>query len=131
MKIFAVFLITLLAWTVSANAQSAPELIWNPKLSYSKKTSDRTALIEKFSVFQSFDDFSEKISLQYTELQLSTYYTLNTRWRVGGGYNYSWSEPLIDGFIHEHRLLQQAGYINFLGDQRLAHHFRLEQRIRT
>ncbi|MEX2410829.1 MAG: DUF2490 domain-containing protein [Candidatus Paceibacterota bacterium] len=49
---------------------------------------------------------------------------------MGGGYFYRLSEPLVDGHKYEHRLLQQAGYINYLGDKRLSHRFRLEQRIR-
>lgn len=132
MKIFAAFFTIILAWPVSGFAQSnTAEWIWNPELSYSKKTSDRTTLIAKLSVFQSLDNFSSSNSLRFIEPQLSASYTLTPRWKVGGGYYYRWSEPLTDSFNYEHRLLQQAGYVSFLGDQRIAHRFRLEQRIRS
>lgn len=130
MKTFAFALFVVLI-PFSGFAQSGTEWIWNPELSYSKKVTDRTTLIAKLSVFNSLDNFSNQETLQYLEPQFLASYVLTARWRVGGGYYFRWSEPLVDGFKYEHRLLQQAGYVNFLGDQRLAHRFRLEQRIRT
>jgi len=130
MKTFAVVL-SIIALPLTAVAQSGPEWIWNPEFSYSKKTSERTTLIAKLSVFNSLEDFTNQKSLQYIEPQLSAAYTLTPRWRVGGGYFFRWSEPLADGFRYEHRLLQQAGYVNFFGGRRLAHRLRLEQRIRS
>ena len=131
MKTFVVVLVTIFVWPMLGNAQSGPEWIWNPELSYSKKTSDRLTLLTKFSVFHSFEDFTEKRALQYIEPKLSASYTLTVRWKVGGGYYYRWSDPLLEGHQYEHRLLQQAGYISYFGDQRLSHRFRLEQRIRS
>lgn len=131
MKSFAVALTIIFAWPVLGLAQSGPEWIWSPELSYSKKTSDRLTLIAKFSAFQSFDGFTEKSGLQFIEPQFLASYTMTARWKVGGGYYYRLSEPLADGYKYEHRLLQQAGYISYLGDKRLAHRFRLEQRIRS
>jgi len=40
-------------------------------------------------------------------------------------------DPLLEGYEYEHRLLLQAGYIGYFGDQRLSHRLRLEQRIRS
>ncbi len=131
MKRFVIALVAIFAWPVLGYAQSGPEWIWNPELSYSEKTSERTTLIAKLSVFQSLEDFSEKRALQYIEPQFSGSYTLTSRWKVGGGYYYRWSEPLLDGHKYEHRLLQQAGYVSYFGDRRLSHRFRLEQRIRS
>lgn len=112
-------------------AQSNTEWIWNPELSYSKKVSDRTSLIAKLSVFNSLDDVSNQNFVQFIEPQLLSSYRLTARWSIGGGYYYRWSGPFVDGTNYEHRLLQQAGYVNYIGDQRLAHRFRLEQRIRS
>lgn len=131
MKLFVVILTFIFVLPVIGFAQSDPELIWSPELSYSKKTSERLTLIAKLSVFQSFDGFTEKQGVQFIEPQFLTSYTMTARWKVGGGYYYRLSEPLVDGYKYEHRLLQQAGYINYLGDKRLAHRFRLEQRIRS
>lgn len=112
-------------------AQSNLEWIWNPEISYSKKITERTSVIAKFSVFNSIDNYSNKNALQFIEPQFLASYTLTARWRIGGGYYFRWSEPLIEGYNYEHRLLQQAGYVSYLGDQRLAHRFRLEQRFRS
>ncbi|HKL14582.1 MAG TPA: DUF2490 domain-containing protein [Balneolaceae bacterium] len=130
MKTFFIVLFFLLS-PLSALSQSNIEWIWNPELSYSKKTSDRTTLIAKLSVFNSLDNITNQSAIQFIEPQLSASYTLTPRWKIGGGYYYRWSAPLLDGYNYEHRLLQQAGYVSFLGDQRLAHRFRLEQRIRS
>ncbi|NBC64890.1 MAG: DUF2490 domain-containing protein [Bacteroidetes bacterium] len=130
MKSFITSLLFIL-WPLSSFAQTGPEWIWNPELSYSKRVSDRTTLIAKLSVFNSLENITNQKFLRYIEPQLSGSYTLTTRWKVGGGYYYRRPEPLLDGNGYEHRLLQQAGYISFLGDQRLAHRFRLEQRIRS
>ena len=115
----------------SAVAQSDTEWIWNPELSYSNKLSDRTTLITKLSVFNSLEETSNRSFIQFVEPQFAVSYTLTTRWKIGGGYYFRNSQPLLDGFRYEHRLLQQAGYVNFIGDQRLAHRLRLEQRIRS
>jgi len=130
MKNFIFFAFILLC-PLSVTAQSNLDWIWNPEISYSKKASDRTTLIAKLSVFNSLDNASNRRFVQFIEPQFSASYTLTARWKIGGGYYFRWAEPLIDGNRYEHRLLQQAGYINYLGDQRLAHRFRLEQRIRT
>jgi hypothetical protein len=130
MKTFILGAIIILC-PLSVPAQSNIEWIWNPEISYSKKVSDRTTFISKLSVFNSLDNTDNKRFLQFIEPQLSASYTLTARWNIGGGYYFRWSEPLLDGNRYEHRLLQQAGYVNYLGDQRLVHRFRLEQRIRT
>ena len=131
MKIFVVVVVAIFAWPLLGYAQSGPEWIWNPELSYSKDTSDRMTLGAKLSIFHSFEDFTEKRALEYIEQQFTGAYTLTPRWKIGGGYYYRLSNPLLDGYEYEHRLLQQAGYISYFGDRRLSHRFRLEQRIRS
>jgi hypothetical protein len=117
----------LILFPLTTAAQSDTEWIWNPELSYSNKLTDRTTLITKLSVFNSLDETSNRSFVQFIEPQMSVSYTLTTRWKIGGGYYFRNSQPFLD----EHRLLQQVGYINYIGDQRLAHRLRLEQRIRS
>lgn len=127
---FVILLFTLFI-PFSLFAQSGPEWIWSPEFSYSEKVSDRTTFFAKLSLFNSLDNVSNERFLQYIEPQLSASYTLTARWKVGGGYYFRWSQPVAGGNNYEHRLLQQAGYVSYIGDQRLAHRIRLEQRIRT
>lgn len=47
------------------------------------------------------------------------------------GYYYRNATPLLPGHQYEHRLLQQIGFISFIGDRRISHRVRLEQRIRS
>lgn len=131
MKSFTIILIVIFIWPVLCVAQAGTEWIWSPELSYSKKTSDRLTLIAKLSAFQSFDGFTAKKGLQFVEPQFLSSYTMTARLKVGVGYYYRLSEPLIGGDKYEHRLLQQAAYISYFRDMRLAHRFRLEQRIRS
>lgn len=112
-------------------AQSGPEWIWNPEVSYSWKTSDRVGYTTKLSMFNSPGELGNRTALSFLEPQFVMSYSISTRLKVGGGYYYRWSEPLRDGYRYEHRLLQQAGYVSYIGDRRLAHRLRLEQRIRS
>lgn len=115
---------------VFAFSQQA-ELIWNPELSYSWKSSDRLGFSAKLSVFNSIRDFDNNDAIQYIEPQFSFSYGLSSGTKVGGGYYYRLSTPLIDGYQYEHRFLQQIGFISYIGDRRLAHRLRLEQRVRS
>ena len=107
------------------------ELIWNPELSYSWKSSDRLGFNTKLSIFNSVLDFDNNAAIQYIEPQFSFSYGISSRTKLGGGYYYRLSTPMIDGYQFEHRFLQQIGFISFIGDRRLAHRLRLEQRIRS
>lgn len=107
------------------------ELIWNPELSYSWKTSDRLGFNTKLSIFNSVRDFDNNRAIEYIEPQFSFSYGLSTRTKVGGGYYYRLSTPMIDDYQYEHRFLEQIGFISYLGDRRLAHRLRLEQRVRS
>lgn len=115
---------------VCAFSQQA-ELIWNPELSYSWKSSDRLGFNTKLSIFNSIRDFDNSGAIQYIEPQFSFSYGLSTGTKIGGGYYYRLSTPMIDGYQYEHRFLQQIGFISFIGDRRLAHRVRLEQRVRS
>ena len=112
-------------------AQSDTEWIWNPELSYSWKASDRVAYVTKLSMFNNVGEFDNRTGLEFLEPQFVMSYSISTRLKVGGGYYYRWSEPLRSGYRYEHRLLQQVGYVSYIGDRRLAHRLRLEQRIRS
>lgn len=107
------------------------ELIWKPGLSYSWKSSDRLGFNTKLSAFNSIRDFDNEGAIRYIEPQFSFSYGLSTRTKVGGGYYYRYSTPLVDGYQYEHRFLQQIGFISYIGDRRLAHRLRLEQRVRS
>lgn len=114
----------------SAYSQQA-ELIWNPELSYSWKSSDRLGFNTKLSVFNSIRDLDNNAAIEYIEPQFTFSYGLTGRTKLGGGYYYRLTTPMIDGYQYEHRFLQQIGFISFIGDRRLAHRVRLEQRIRS
>lgn len=111
-------------------SQSA-DLIWNPELSYSWKTSDRLGFNTKLSVFNSVPDLDNDLAIQYIEPQFSFSYGISPGTKIGGGYYYRWSTPLIDGYRYEHRLLQQIGFVSYFGDRRISHRLRTEQRIRS
>lgn len=114
-----------------ACAQTGPDWIWNPEVSYSWKTSDRVAYTTKMSMFNSVGEFGNRAFIAYLEPQFVMSYSASTRLKIGGGYYYRWSEPLRSGYRYEHRFLQQIGYVNYIGDRRLVHRLRLEQRIRS
>lgn len=107
------------------------EWIWNPEVSYSWKSSDRVSYTTKLSVFNNLAELDNNSVLSFFEPQFLMSYGISTRIKMGGGYYYRWSQPLLSGHRYEHRLLQQIGYISYIGDRRLAHRLRLEQRIRS
>jgi hypothetical protein len=114
-----------------ANAQSDTEWIWSPEFSYSWSTSDRVSYITKLAIFTDLNQMDTKAALAYIEPQFIMTYSVSTRLKLGGGYYYRWSEPFLDGYNYEHRFLQQLGFVSFIGDRRIAHRVRLEQRIRS
>ncbi|MDR9364662.1 MAG: DUF2490 domain-containing protein [Balneolaceae bacterium] len=124
-------LLTALFLAKSGTAQSNTDWIWSPEYSYSWKTSDRMAYSAKVSMFNSVENIDNRSFIQNIEPQLSFAYGLTPRTKIGGGYYYRWSSPLLDGYQYEHRFLQQVGFINFIGDRRIAHRLRTEQRIRS
>jgi len=112
-------------------SQSETEWIWNPEYSYSWKSSDRMAYTAKLSVFNSINNIDNRSAIEYLEPQFSFAYGLTPRVKIGGGYYYRWSTPFLDGNQYEHRALQQAGFVNYIGDRRIAHRLRTEQRFRS
>lgn len=111
-------------------AQNA-EFIWSPEFAYSWKQSDRLSFTTKLSVFNVPDQYPGDKFLQYVEPQFSFAFSLSPRIKLGMGYYYRRSEPLVTADRYEHRLLQQAGFISFIGDERLSHRIRTEQRFRS
>lgn len=107
------------------------EMMWNPEVSYSWKRSDRLGFNTKLSVFNSITDLNNNGSIEYIEPQLVVSYGLSNRTKIGGGYYYRLSTPFLDGHQYEHRFLEQIGFISNLGDQKLVHRLRLEQRIKS
>jgi len=107
------------------------DLIWNPELSYSWKTSDRMGYNAKLSMFNSARDFDNQAAIEYIEPQFSFSYGLSAGTKIGGGYYYRLSTPFVDGHQYEHRFLEQIGFVSYLGDRRIGHRVRLEQRIRS
>ncbi len=114
-----------------AHSQSETEWIWSPELSYSWSTSDRVSYTTKLALFNDLNQTDNQSFLSYIEPQFIMSYGLSTRLKIGGGYYYRWSEPLLDGYNYEHRFLQQLGFVSFIGDRRVGHRVRLEQRIRS
>jgi len=116
---------------IFAKAQSDTEWIWSPEFSYTWSTSDRVSYNTKLAIFTDLNQMDTKAALAYIEPQFIMTYSVSTRFKLGGGYYYRWSDPLLDGYNYEHRFLQQLGFVSFIGDRRIAHRVRLEQRVRS
>jgi len=128
-KLLLLILISLAP--IYVQAQSNVDWIFNPEVSYSWKTSDRIGYTTKLSIFNRIKEFDNRAAVSFFEPQFVMNYSISTRLKIGGGYYYRWSNPFESGYRYEHRFLQQIGYITYIGDRRLAHRFRLEQRIRS
>ena len=126
-----ILLTTIILLPILAQAQSETELIWSSEISYSWSTSDRVSYTAKQAMFNDTNHLGKETFLTYLEPQFRLPYSLSTRLKLGGGYYYRWSEPLLDGNNFEHRFLQQLGFVSFIGDRRIAHRVRIEQRIRS
>ncbi len=111
-------------------AQSA-DFIWNPELAYSWKNSNRLAFSTKLAMFNSIPDFDNNAAITYIEPQFTLSYRLANQTKIGGGYLYRLSTPLLDGYQYEHRFLEQFGFTSLLGPYHMAHRIRLEQRIQS
>ncbi|MBD3615559.1 MAG: DUF2490 domain-containing protein [Gracilimonas sp.] len=129
LKIGLLFVVTGI-FTSTALAQEA-DLIWSPELSYSWKQSDRLGFTAKVSMFNSLRDLDNKSAVQYIEPTLTFSYSTSPRVKLGGGYYYRNSTPFLPGYQYEHRFLEQIGFISFIGDKRIAHRLRAEQRVRS
>lgn len=127
-KLFSATALVLM-FSAVALSQSA-DYIWNPQFSYSWKSSDRMAYNAKFNLFNSLNGESSEGFLQFAETQISFAYSTSTRLKLGLGYYYRLTTPFVDGYQYEHRFLQQAGLLTFLGDRRISHRFRNELRFR-
>jgi hypothetical protein len=115
----------------TARAQESIDVVWEPAVSYSWGPSDRWGYNAQLVGFVALNDREERPLLEHAEAQLAAAYRLTVQTKLGGAYLYRWDDPLEDGYAGEHRLMQQVGVITYLGDRRLAHRLRAEQRIRT
>ncbi|MEX2477256.1 MAG: DUF2490 domain-containing protein [Gracilimonas sp.] len=129
LKIGMLFLITGML-TNSAFGQNT-DWIWRPVVSYSWKSSDQLSYSTKLEMFNSVTDFDNQEAIQYIEPQFSFSYSLSPRVKLGGGFYSRWVDPLYSGYAYEQRLLQQIGFVTYLGDRRIAHRARIEQRFRN
>mgnify|MGYP003678598101 CR=1 FL=1 len=129
LKIGLLFAVTGI-FTSTALAQEA-DLIWSPELSYSWKQSDRLGFTAKFSMFNSLRDLDNNSAVRYIEPQLTFSYSSSPRVKLGGGYYYRNSTPFLPGLQYEHRFLEQIGFVSYIGDKRIAHRLRAEQRLRS
>ncbi len=127
---FKALLAVAILYPVCAFSQQA-DLIWNPELSYSWKSSERLGFKTKLSVFNSIRDFDNKTAIRYIEPQVTFSYALDGVSKIGGGYYYRLSTPMVDGYQYEHRFLQQVEFVSDLRDRELDHRLRLEQRVRS
>jgi hypothetical protein len=116
--------------TNTAFAQEA-DLIWSPEFSYSWKQSDRLGFSAKVSMFNSLRDLDNRSAVRYMEPQLSFSYSTTPRVKLGGGYYYRNATPFLPGHQYEHRFLEQIGFVSYIGDERIAHRLRAEQRVRS
>lgn len=116
--------------TNAAFAQSA-DLIWSPEISYSWKQSDRLGFSAKVSMFNSLRDLDNRSAVRYIEPQMTFSYSSSPRVKLGGGYYYRNSTPFLPGNQYEHRFLEQIGFVSYIGDKRIAHRLRAEQRVRS
>lgn len=117
--------------TAAVRAQDALDVSWEPSVSYSWAPSDRWGFNAQFVGFTAVNNLEERPFLDHAEAQLASSYGLSVRTKLGGAYLYRWDDPLEAGYAGEHRLMQQVGVVTYLGDRRLAHRLRAEQRIRS
>ncbi len=129
LKFGLLFLITGML-TSTAFAQQA-DLIWSPEISYSWKQSDRLGFTAKVSMFNSLRDLDNRAAVRYIEPKITFSYSSSPRVKFGGGYYYRNSTPFLPGYQYEHRFLEQIGFVSYIGDKRIAHRLRAEQRVRS
>jgi hypothetical protein len=107
------------------------ESTWNPSVAYTWKSSDRVTFKSELDVVSVLSNLSSNQFISYIEPKFSFAYGLSVRTKIGGGYYYRRVDPFSADPGYEHRTLQQLGLISYVGDRRIAHRFRLEQRIRS
>ncbi|MEX0844038.1 MAG: DUF2490 domain-containing protein [Balneolaceae bacterium] len=129
LKIGLLFLTTGLITTTTV-AQTT-DWIWEPAFSYSWKQNDRLGYTAKITMFNSLQDLDNESAIRYIEPKFTFAYSTSPRVKLGGGYYYRYASPLISGYQYEHRFLEQIGFVTFIGDKRIAHRFRAEQRVRS
>ncbi len=103
--------------------------IWEPEFSYSWKQSDRLAFNSKTSAFNNIKSSNNGFAMEHIETAFSVAYNLSVETKVGVGYLFRISDPLDNPEASEYRLLQQLAVVSFIGDRRLSHRLRTEQRI--
>lgn len=129
LKIGLLFAVTGI-FTSSVLAQEA-DLIWSPEFSYSWKQSDRLGFTAKVSMFNSLRDLDNNAAVRYIEPQFTFSYSSSPNLKLGGGYYYRNSTPFLPGNQYEHRFLEQIGFVSYIGDKRISHRLRAEQRVRS
>jgi hypothetical protein len=115
----------------AVRAQDALGARWEPTVSYSWAPSDRWGVNTQLIGYVALDDGWHRSALDHMEAQGAVSYGLSVRTKLGAAYLYRWDDPLEAGYASEHRVMQQVGIVTYLGDRRLAHRLRTEQRIRT
>lgn len=121
----------LVGGAAAVRAQGGVDVSWEPAVSYSWAPGDRWGYNAQLVGFTAVNNLEARAVLEHAEAQLATSYGLSVRTKLGGAYLYRWDDPLETGYAGEHRLMQQVGVVTYLGDRRLAHRLRAEQRIRT
>ncbi|MFD2532413.1 DUF2490 domain-containing protein [Gracilimonas halophila] len=129
LKIGLLFSVTGI-FSSTALAQEA-DLIWSHDLSYSWKQSDRLGFTAKVSMFNSLRDLDNRSAVRYIEPKLTFSYSTTPSIKIGGGYYYRNVTPFLPGNQYEHRFLEQIGFVSYIGDKRIAHRLRAEQRVRS
>ncbi len=70
-----------------------------------------------------------RYQINYTQVQLFGTYKLWTTTQLSGGYSFRFNDLLGESPGREHRIMEQVAFVSFLGDRRLAHRIRTEQRF--
>lgn len=109
---------------------SQASFYWEPDISYSWKSSDRWSYNIKATALTTISA-EDNNGFRRTELSFFTTRKLFGGKSLSAGYQFRWAEPFFDeGLGYEHRSMQQIGFVSYLGERRIGHRFRAEQRFR-
>jgi hypothetical protein len=119
-----------------AAAAGQPQFLWQfePEFSYTRKLADRWTFNVKPSVQQTFNEpvaegAGTRYQINYTQVQLFGTYKIWTTTQLSGGYSFRFNDLLDQPVGREHRIMEQIAFVSFLGERRLAHRIRTEQRF--
>lgn len=120
--------------SLCAIAQKGVDVQYEPSFSYTRDFSNRWSSNIQITSRSTFFKASEEgttddYKMNFLETQLFGTYTLWNSTEISLGYRIRGTNPL-DSLGFEHRPMQQIAFITYVGNSRLSHRARTEQRFR-